>query len=105
MTDVVHGLNPQFRVPLAPGPPYRMTIEGHYSQLDGWTAAGVLTSEWQSQKPEKRRAELLGMRSAFIDWFLIQWVAQNGSFDDGVLHLVGYPLENHRERAMRGAAE
>jgi hypothetical protein len=99
-TDVVHGPAPQFRVPLASGAPYRVTIEGHYSKENNWTAAGVTSFEWHSQRPEKRRPELLGLRSAFIDWFLLKWVEHGGTFDEGVAQLAHYPFENHRQRAQ-----
>jgi hypothetical protein len=98
-TEVVHGPNPQFRVPLAPGGPYRMTIEGYYATIDGLTAAGVTACEWVSERPAKRQAELLGLRTAFIDWFLLQWVACGGTFDDGVRQIQAYPFELHRRIA------
>jgi len=102
-TDVVHGPSPQFHCPLASGAPYRMTLEGHYTQVDDWTAAGVTSCEWQSQRPEKRQAELLGMRTAFIDWFLLKWVEHGGTFEGGVAQLAEYPFENHRHRTQGNA--
>jgi hypothetical protein len=94
-TEVVHGPNPQFRSPLSASGPYRMTIEGYYTQVEGRTAAGVTDFEWVSERPAKRQAELLGMRTAFIDWFLLKWVEHGGSFEDGVRHLGAYPFDLH----------
>ena len=99
-TEVVHGPHPPFRTPLAPGGPYRLTIEGYYTTQDGLTAAGVTACQWVSDRPVKRQAELLGMRTAFIDWFLLQWVACGGTFEDGVRHLPGYPFELLRQRVL-----
>ncbi len=101
-TEVTHGRNPQFRASRAAGGPYRLTIEGYYTQTDNLTAAGVTDYQWVSERPAKRQAELLGMRTAFIDWFLLQWVACNGTFDDGVRQIQAYPFDLHRERGSAG---
>ena len=95
-TEVVHGLNPQVRNPVAPGEPYRMTIEGYYTTVDGLTAAGVTACEWQSERSAKRKAEILGMRTAFIDWFLLKWVEFGGTFEEAVFQLQAYPFDRHR---------
>lgn len=95
-TEVVHGREPQFRASLAVSGPYRMTIEGYYTQVDNLTAAGVTDCEWVSDRPAKRQAELLGMRTAFIDWFLMKWVEHGGPFDEGVRHLAAFPFNLHR---------
>ena len=79
--------------------PTRLTIEGYYTPQDGLIAVGVTACQSVSDWPVKRQAELLGMRTAFIDWFLLQWVACGGTFEDGVRHLQGYPFELHRQRA------
>ena len=76
-----------------------MSIEGYYTQVDHWTAAGVTSFEWHSQRPEKRQPELLRIRSAFIDWFLLKWVEHGGTFESGVAQLANYPFENYRRRA------
>jgi hypothetical protein len=102
-TEVMHGPNPRFGIPLAPGGPYRMTIEGHDTTSDGLTAAGVTSSEWVSARPAKRQAELLGMRTGFIEWFLLRWVEFGGTFEDAVHQIRDYPFDNHRSR-MRGGA-
>jgi hypothetical protein len=39
------------------------------------------------------------MRTAFIDWFLLQRVACGGTFDDGVRQIQAYPFELHRRVA------
>src|SRR5262249_19038229 len=52
--------------------PTRLTIEGYYTPQDGLIAVGVTACQSVSDWPVKRQAELLGMRTAFIDWFLLQ---------------------------------
>ena len=98
MTNVVHGSQPRFQKTIKSTDSYEVTIKGYYTTEDHWTAAGVVSRKWNSQQATKRKPELLGLRSAFFDWFLLNWVKCGGSFEEGVGHLCGYPFENHRLR-------
>ena len=66
--------------------PTRLTIEGYYTPQDGLIAVGVTACQSVSDWPVKRQAELLGMRTAFIDWFLLQALSGGGS---GEIELLG----------------
>lgn len=46
----------------------------------------------------RRKAEILGMRTAFIDWFLLKWVEFGGTFEEAVFQLQAYPFDRHRHR-------
>ncbi len=92
MTEVVHGLDPKFKlVEIVPGSEYGLTMVGYYTTTDNWTAGGVTASTYKSEQGKKRRNELLGMRSIFFDWWVAEWVRQEGEFDEGVRHLAQYP--------------
>lgn len=103
-TEVVHGPRPRFRARLQRGR-YRIVVEGRYTHTPGLTAAGVKAVRWNSVKPGKRQAELLGLRTAFLCWFLETWVELGGSWASGVRHVTGYPfarLQRERRRARKG---
>jgi len=48
--------------------------------------------EWQAAEKAKRRAEMLALRTAFLDWFVEEWVREGGVREDGVHQILGYPL-------------
>src|SRR5437899_11853888 len=50
-------------------PPYYCHVVGYYTGTPNLTAAGVTRFQFQSDRPEKQMAELLGMRTAFLEWF------------------------------------
>jgi len=89
-TEVRHGEAPQFSVPISGR--YAVNVVGHYTNVDGLAAAGVRTVAWQSDKPAKRRAEMLALRTAFLEWFVEEWVRQGGARDEAVFHIQRYPF-------------
>jgi len=102
-TAVKHGEHPKFTATLSPGR-YRVVVEGRYTQTPGLTAAGVKSVRWNSDRPGKRQAELLGLRTAFLCWFIETWVALGGSWAEGVRHVTGYPfarLQRQRRKARK----
>jgi hypothetical protein len=90
-TEVKHGPNPTFDHELSRGE-YSATIVGHYTTTPGWTAGGVTAAKYESDQDAKRRAELLGTRTIFLEWWVAEWVARGGVYEEGVAQLVGYPL-------------
>lgn len=68
-TEVKHGREPHFDATLTGGS-FSCQITGYYTATPGLAAAGVEWVTWASDRPEKRRAELLALRTAFIEWFL-----------------------------------
>jgi len=84
-TDVRHGVSPKFPVPTSGS--YCVNIVGQYTNRDQLTVAGVTTVKWQSDKNAKRQNEMLGLRSAFIDWFIKEWMRQGGSREQALTHL------------------
>lgn len=87
-TEVRHGESPQFSV--AASGRYAVTVVGHHTSVDGLAAARVRTVEWQSERPVKRRAEMLALRTAFLDWFVEEWVRQGGTRDEAVAQILRY---------------
>ena len=107
-TEVKHGPKPKFRAKLQPGAKYQITITGYYTRTDGLTAAGVSDVRWQSERPAKRQAETLGLRSAFVGWFLETYLENGGTWEDGVKALTHYPfakvrygLKRHRRKIVK----
>jgi hypothetical protein len=93
-TEVRHGLTPKWSKkaqPIGQGQ-YRVTIAGHYTVTDKLAAAGVESVQWVSDRAIKRRGELLAMRSAFVCWFVQQYMELGGSFRDAKKALAGYPF-------------
>lgn len=78
-TEVKHGANPQWDAPIAPGPGYGCLLEGFYTNTHDLTAAGVARSWYQSNRPSKQMPELLGMRTAFLDWFFSEYERLGGT--------------------------
>jgi len=78
-TEVRHGPDPTFEHQIVPNSKYGLTVAGYYTTTAGWTAGGVTTHQYASDRPEKRLNELLGMRSIFLNWWLDEWAAQGGS--------------------------
>jgi hypothetical protein len=87
-TEVRHGESPKFSVPISGR--YAATVVGHYTNVDGLAAAGVRRVEWQSARPEKRCAEMLALRTAFLEWFVDEWVRQGGTREDAVVQIRAY---------------
>jgi hypothetical protein len=100
-TEVAHGPHPKFTARLQRGR-YRIIVEGRYTHTPGLTAAGVKTVTWNSTRPAKRQAELLGLRTAFLCWFMETWVELGGTWAEGVRAITGYPfarLQRQRRKA------
>lgn len=90
-SEVRHGPHPRFKAPLARGR-YGLTLRGRYTKINGLTAVGVTQVNWNSARPIKRQAELLGMRTAFVCWFMATWKALGGSWAGGVRAITQYPF-------------
>jgi len=89
-TEVQHGESPKFSVPTFGR--YAVTIVGHYTNVDDLAAAGVRTVKWESDKPAKRRAEMLALRTAFLEWFVDEWVREGGTREEAAFQIRGYPF-------------
>ena len=75
---------------------YRCLIQGHYTDTDTLTAVGVRMVRWQSKRAIKRRAELLGLRTAFVCWFLASYTDLGGSWAAAVRELRDFPQRRYR---------
>ncbi len=53
---------------------------------------GVTAFKYKSDRDIKRRAELLGMRTIFLDWWGKEWVRLGGDYQEDVAQLVRYPF-------------
>jgi hypothetical protein len=60
--------------------------------LGSQTAGGVTAFKYKSDRDIKRRAELLGMRTIFLDWWGKEWVRLGGDYQEDVAQLVRYPF-------------
>jgi hypothetical protein len=96
-TEVKHGLKPKWKAKLQRGR-YGAEIRGHYTHTDGPTAAGVAREQFNSKRPAKRRAELLGMRTAFVCWFMERWMQEEGKWATGVKAFTLYPYRRLNRR-------
>ncbi len=90
-TEVRHGESPKFSVPTSGS--YCLTVTGYYTKTDMLAAAGVVRVKWESQNPAKRRNEMLALRTAFLDWFVDEWVRQNGTREEAIFHVRTYPFQ------------
>ena len=89
-TEVRHGEAPQWSGPVSSR--YAVTVVGYYTDNPNLARAGVRKVEWQADAKAKRRAEMLALRAAFLDWFVEEWVREGGVREDGVRQILGYPL-------------
>jgi len=89
-TEVRHGESPKWSGPTVGR--YAVTVVGYYTDHPDLARAGVRKVEWQSDAQTKRRAEMLALRTAFLEWFVDEWVRQGGVRKDGVRQILGYPL-------------
>ncbi len=90
-TEVKHGPNPTFNAQIK-SDEYSVTVRGYYTTTPGLTAGGVPAFKYKSGQAAKRRNELLGMRTIFLEWWIAQWVAHSGTFDEGVFQIAKYPF-------------
>jgi hypothetical protein len=89
-TEVQHGESPKWSGPTSGR--YAVTVVGYYTDRPDLARAGVRKVEWQAADKAKRRAEMLALRTAFLDWFVEEWVREGGERADGVHQILGYPL-------------
>jgi hypothetical protein len=89
-TEVRHGESPKWSGPTVGR--YAVTVVGYYTDRPDLVRAGVRKVEWQSDAQAKRRAEMLALRAAFLDWFVEEWVREGGVREDGVHQILRYPL-------------
>ncbi len=64
-----------------------VTIVSYYTDRPGYAVAGIESFTFQS---EKRRAELLNLRSAFIECFVQEWVKQRGRREEAIFQIRNY---------------
>lgn len=76
-TEIKHGPNPTWAATVSGE--YSCRVVGHYTDRDHLTAAGVAEHAYQSNRPAKQLAELLGMRTAFLAWFLDEFQRLGGT--------------------------
>jgi hypothetical protein len=89
-TEVRHGESARWSGPIFGR--YAVTVVGYYTDNPDLARAGVRRVEWQAEAKTKRRAEMLALRAAFLDWFVEEWVREGGVREDGVRQILGYPL-------------
>ena len=77
-TEVKHGPNPMFDAQVTPGK-FFCRVEGHYTSTPDLGAGGVTEFAYESTKPVKRLAELLVLRTSFLEWFREEYERCGGS--------------------------
>lgn len=101
-SKVFHGPTPKWpRVTLQPGN-YEITIQGWYTTTPGLTAVGVKKVRWNSKQKSKRQAELLGLRTAFVCWFVATYLQLGGSWAGAVRSLQKYPYRRLQKQLKSG---
>ncbi len=89
-TEVRHGESPKWSGPTFGR--YAVTVVGYYTDRPNLARAGVRKVEWQADAKAKRRAEMLALRTAFLEWFVEEWVREGGMREEGVRQILRYPL-------------
>lgn len=102
-TEVQHGPDPTFEHHIKTESSYGLTVVGYYTTTDGWTAGGVTTHQYASDRSGKRLNELLGMRTIFLHWWLKQWLACGGDLGTGEAQVAGV-LRDTAEKIRLGLA-
>lgn len=92
-TEVQHGGEPIFRAKTHGC--FDCYIVGHYTDMPDLGAGGVKFYLFESQRPEKRRAELLVLRTAFLDWFIGMYQTFGGTRDEA-LGQIEYVVDRFR---------
>src|SRR5262249_8601206 len=97
-TLVQHGESPKFpsqisgvTLEISPAS-YCITIV-HPTNIDQLAVAGLQTVKWQSDRRKKRYAEMLNLRSAFLDWFVEEWARQGGDREQAIKAIRDYPFQ------------
>lgn len=94
-TEVQHGPEPVFRATTHGR--FACEVVGRYTDTPNLGAGGVTTVEWDSARPEKRMAELLVLRTAFLDWFIGMYQELGGTRDEA-LGQIDYVVEKYRRK-------
>lgn len=81
-TEVKHGPNPEWSGPTFGE--FSLTITGHYSNIDHVIYAGVSRRAYRSNRPVKQQAELLGLRTAFLRFFIQEWQELGGTQEEAL---------------------
>ena len=89
-TEVKHGPNPTFDAEIRGE--FSLTLVGHSTATPNLAAGGVTAVKYDSTQDGKRRAEMRAMRTIFLEWWVAEWVARGGVFEEAVAYLVGYPF-------------
>jgi len=89
-TEVKHGPNPVFDAEIRGE--FSLTLVGYQTTTPDLAAGGVTAVTYDSTQDGKRQAELLAMRTIFLEWWVAEWVTRGGDFSDGVAQLVHYPF-------------
>jgi len=97
-TQVRHGEAPKYSVQTYDS--YCVAVVGHNTNTDQLAAAGVVRIKWESQSPVKRRNEMLALRTAFLDWFVDEWVRQGGARDEAIAQVRGYPFQTDPQSGL-----
>jgi len=97
MTEVKHGPNPAWTTPVTGE--FSARVVGHYTPTPDLAAAGVTESAFSSDRPVKRRAELLALRTAFVDWWIAVYVAQEATRSEAIAQWQGL-IDHLRETAV-----
>lgn len=100
-SKVYHGPRPRWGVKLQPGR-YECVIHGRYTHTPGLTANGVRSVTWNSKRKVKRQAELLGMRTAFVCWFVSTYTQLGGTHKAAVEAITKYPWRRLRKQIKSG---
>ena len=87
-TEVKHGKDPGF-VAQRTGEPFWCQVVGHYTTTPNCAAAGVREHQFKSKDKAQMRAELLALRSAFLEWFREQYEENGGTRLDAIRQVRG----------------
>jgi len=88
-TEVKHGANPVFEKPVNRGDKFSCEVVAYSTSLPDWAAGGVTRYAFSSKNPSKRRAELLALRTCFLEWFREQYEGNGGSRQEAAGQVIG----------------
>lgn len=87
-TEVHHGPDARFAAPLSGGV-FTCTLVGRYTNLDNCGAGGVTKYCFDSSDPKTQNAELLVLRTAFLEWFREMYEKTGGNRQGAVNQVIG----------------
>jgi hypothetical protein len=88
-TEVKHGPNPVFEKPVKRDETFSCDVVAYATSLPDWAAGGVTRYTFNSNNSAKRRAELLALRTCFLEWFREQYEANGGSRREAAGQVIG----------------